>query len=42
MLKSPKKGDPVLTTSGILGTIVSVAEDFSKSWSRWMRTADCE
>lgn len=30
MLKSLKKGDPVLTTSGILGTIVSVAEDFSE------------
>lgn len=30
MLKSLKKGDPILTTSGILGTIVSVAEDFSE------------
>jgi len=30
MLKSLKKGDPVLTSSGILGTIVSVAEDFSE------------
>lgn len=30
MLKSLKKGDPVLTTSGILGTIVSVSEDFAE------------
>jgi preprotein translocase subunit YajC len=30
MLKSLKKGDPVVTTSGIIGTIVSVAEDYSE------------